>query len=104
MPPVLGYLKGWRCSMGEHLIGGLLKQLRQHYPYTPPGDVYPNGAAHEFMWNLALREGREQVIRWIAENAGLDVPTYDPDSRDVFSTEDRSSPAADASARSRPGS
>lgn len=84
--------------MREQVIA-LLKQVRQHFPYTPPGELYPSGQAHEFMWNIALREGREQVIRWIAEEAGVEIPNPDPVDDDVFSPEDHTTPSADSCAR-----
>lgn len=51
------------------------------------------------MWNIALREGREQVIRWIAEEAGVEIPNPDPVDDDVFSPEDHTTPSADSCAR-----
>lgn len=88
--------------MRKQVIESTLKALRQQFPYTPPGDLYPTGAAHEFMWNIAIREGRQQVIRWLEEQVGGGDPAPEPDH--VLSPEDSHSPAADACARSRPGS
>lgn len=88
--------------MRKQVIESTLVALRQQFPYTPPGDLYPHGASHEFLWNIAIREGRQQVIRWLEEQVGGGAPI--PEDSDVLSPEDRSSPAADACARSRPGS
>jgi len=89
--------------MREQVIA-LLKQVRQHFPYTPPGELYPSGQAHEFLWNIALREGREQVIRWIAEEAGVEIPNPDPVEDYVYSPEDRGTADAHASPGIGPGS
>jgi hypothetical protein len=91
--------------MGARPEGGLLKELVHQFPYTAPGDLYPDPNQHTWLWNLALREGRQQVIQWIAEHFGAQLPTpdYSEDSH-VFSAEDRSSTSADASASRRSGS
>ena len=89
--------------MLDSMIDGLLKRVRQQFPYTPPGDIYPEPQSHVFMWNLAMREGREQVIRWIAEELGQDVPVNQPHDPDVFSPQDRTAADTDARARSGPG-
>lgn len=86
--------------MGDSSLRQLVKALRQQYPYTPPGDIYPSGSQFEFLWNLAIREGREQVIRHIAELSGEVKSTTVPENPvDVYGPEDRS--AADAAARTR---
>lgn len=84
--------------MGDSSLRQLVKSLRQQYPYTPPGELYPSGSQFEFLWNVAIREGREQVIRHVAELSGEPSTSVAPEERlDVFSPEDRS--AADAAAR-----
>ncbi len=81
----------------------LLKRLRTYYPYTSPGDLHPHGEAHEFIWNIALREGREQVIRWIEKESGVTIPNPDPLEDYVLDAEGGSTTPADACARSSPG-
>ena len=84
--------------MGDSSLRQLVKSLRQQYPYTPPGELYPSGSQFEFLWNVAIREGREQVIRHVAELSGEPSKSVAPEERlDVFEPEDRS--AADAAAR-----
>jgi len=88
--------------MGARPSEGLLKELVHTFPYTAPGEIYPNETQHAWLWNMALREGRQQVIRWIAEHLGAQLP--DPDfseDHDVFSPQDRAAPSADASASRR---
>lgn len=82
----------------------LLKRLRTYYPYTPPGELHPQGEAHEFIWNIALREGREQVIRWIEKESGVTVPTPDPLEDYVLDAEGGGPAPADTCARRSPGS
>jgi len=91
--------------MGTRPVDGLLKELTNHFPYTPPSDIYPDQSQHTWLWNMALREGRQQVILWIAEYFGVQLPAPDKpeDFEDVFSTQGRAAPSSDASARSRPG-
>jgi len=85
--------------VGDSSLRQLVKVLRQQYPYTAPGDLYPSGSQFEFLWNMAIREGREQVIRHIAELSGEPQSIPVPENPvDVFGPEDRS--AADAAARS----
>lgn len=89
--------------MGSRPVDGLLKELVTHFPYTPPSDIYPDQSQHTWLWNMALREGRQQVILWIAEHFGVQLPAPDnpEDFADVFSAQDRPAASADASASRR---
>jgi len=83
-------------------LDGLLRELRAKYPYAAPGAVFPATDQHIWLWNMALAEGREQVLRAIEEMNGGPAPYIpDPADDDVFSPQDRS--PADTAARSGTG-
>lgn len=94
-----------RYTVGDSLIRTILKDLRGQFPLIHAIDRVVPAHVHQWAFESGVFEGREQVIRYLADMGGEKMPSNpepdNPETTDVFSAQDRGS--ADTYARTGRG-